>query len=152
MSYTRRITTRRNKSWSPFAKYLATEKGLDMPTESSSLTPLVTLEEIAAALQYSKVTLENWAYGRRQPPVGFPRAIKLAGRLRWRRHEVEAWLNGLPAAEPGRLGYAQDPMRYPRGAPSCEERTAAAAAGYANVSDYRRALRAMHAGEGNIAA
>lgn len=111
----------------------------------STLTPLVTIDEIAAALQYSKITLENWAYGRRPPPQGFPKPVKLAGRLRWRKHEVEAWLNGLPPAEPGKMGYATDSERRRRGAPTCEERAAAAAAGYASVSDFRRAQKQVAA-------
>lgn len=56
---------------------------------------LLTLIEVATKLKASKYTVENWHYGRRAPPPGFPPPIELGTALRWRSTDIDAFIAGL---------------------------------------------------------
>ena len=49
---------------------------------------LLTVEEVAARLRISPGSLYNLRYGSAAPP-----AIRIGSRLRWRRADVEAWID-----------------------------------------------------------
>lgn len=53
-------------------------------------------EEVAGMVRLSPKTLANWAA--MNPPKG-PRFAKVGGKVRYRRSDVEAWQNGLLAAD-----------------------------------------------------
>jgi excisionase family DNA binding protein len=56
---------------------------------------LLTLEELAAMLRVSKFTVYDWRSRNYGPP-----AIRLRGHLRYRRREVDAWLDAHSDGSP----------------------------------------------------
>jgi predicted DNA-binding transcriptional regulator AlpA len=64
------------------------------PKELSTLDPLLTRNDLEAILQVGERTI------RRLVATGqFPRPIRLGGTLRWRKEEVRAFLERVPAKE-----------------------------------------------------
>lgn len=69
-----------------------------MPTDDSTARELLTLDQLSDLLQVPRSTLYTW----RTSGKG-PRALKLNGTLRFRRSDVDAWLDAAtePAARVG---------------------------------------------------
>ncbi|MEQ1874619.1 MAG: helix-turn-helix domain-containing protein [Ilumatobacteraceae bacterium] len=55
---------------------------------------LLTIHEVASLLRMSPAAVRQMRYKLDAPP-----AIKLGGRLRWRRSDVDAWLEHLAEAQ-----------------------------------------------------
>lgn len=59
-------------------------------TETSAESGILTIDQAAACLSISKATLYTW----RNRRTGFgPRAVKAGGALRYRRSDLDAWLD-----------------------------------------------------------
>ena len=54
--------------------------------------PLMTTEELAAYLRVPRATIYSWRHLETAP-----RAMKVGKHLRWRRSDVDAWLDDLAA-------------------------------------------------------
>jgi excisionase family DNA binding protein len=52
------------------------------------LEGLLTMKELAAYLNVSVSTIKDWRGRGEGPP-----ALRVGGSLRWRREDIEAWLN-----------------------------------------------------------
>ena len=65
--------------------------------QPSALDPLLTLDDVVAYLGIPKNTLYRW----RVDGEG-PRAMKIGKHLRYRRTELEAWLEANTDERPGR--------------------------------------------------
>lgn len=68
---------------------------------------LLTIDQIAARLGFSPVTIAHWAYGHRRAPENFPAPIHIGRQLRFVAADIDAWisaLRGVPdaASEPPR--------------------------------------------------
>ena len=61
----------------------------------STSTPLLIINDVAARLHLSPVTIAHWAYRRKAAPKDFPEPIKIGNRLRWRPEAIDAWLDAL---------------------------------------------------------
>jgi excisionase family DNA binding protein len=73
----------------------------DISTNSNGGSPslLITLDELARMMGVSKRTI-----ARRSADGSIPRPVRIGGATRWRRHEVEAWIDaGCPS--PSRWQY-----------------------------------------------
>jgi len=63
---------------------------MSTPTDISIENPILTIDQAAAYLGIPKATLYTWRTRR----VGFgPRAIKIGGCLRYRRSELDTWID-----------------------------------------------------------
>jgi predicted DNA-binding transcriptional regulator AlpA len=58
---------------------------------------LLNFEEVARLIGFSPATIENWAYGRKPAPIGFPEPHKIGRLLKYRRADIERWVDGLGA-------------------------------------------------------
>lgn len=56
--------------------------------DTDTLEPLLTIDEVSAYMQTPKKTLYTWRSAGRGP-----RCMKFGGNLRYRRSDVDAWLN-----------------------------------------------------------
>jgi predicted DNA-binding transcriptional regulator AlpA len=59
------------------------------------LSLLLDIDDVAKLIKLSPATIENWAYGRKPAPAGFPDPIKVGRLLRYRRADIEVWIGGL---------------------------------------------------------
>lgn len=86
---------------------------------------LLSLEEVARLIVFSKATVENWSYRRKPAPRGFPQPIKVGRILRYRRADIERWIAGLGVTAPVTPGTTESdltsdlprPKRRARGRP-----------------------------------
>lgn len=56
---------------------------------------LLTMQDIAAILALSEVTVRHWGYGHRPPPENFPQPIRVGRQLRYVADELDDWICGL---------------------------------------------------------
>lgn len=64
---------------------------------------LLTADDLAQVLRVSTGVIYHWGLGTKRAPDGFPAPIKLGRLLRWRRADVQAWLEAAPALLPSPL-------------------------------------------------
>jgi hypothetical protein len=64
---------------------------------------LLSALEVSVILKISKATIENWQYGRKKPPVGFPPGVKMGSCLRWRSGDIQKFIVELPFTTTGRI-------------------------------------------------
>lgn len=60
---------------------------------------LLGLPEVAAMINAGLGTVRKWSSGHGQPPAGFPKFLKLGGRVVVRRSDLEAWVESLGEEE-----------------------------------------------------
>lgn len=56
---------------------------------------LLKIDEVAAQLGLSPVTIQHWAYGHRSAPANFPAPIRIGRQLRFVDVDVDGWIRGL---------------------------------------------------------
>lgn len=86
---------------------------------------LLNIADAAKLISFATATVENWAYGRKPPPPGFPSPIKIGRLLKYRAVDLVAWVTQLSAHrspvtrdnEPGLFEELPIPRRR-RGRPS----------------------------------
>lgn len=64
------------------------------PTAGDELEPLLTVQQLAEYLQVPEGTIYKWRYRRTGPP-----AMKVGIHLRWRKSDVDEWLESLKLDE-----------------------------------------------------
>lgn len=57
---------------------------------------LVTIDEFARILKISPATIDNWVYGRKKAPEGFPPAVELVSGRLWRSSDIQQFIADLP--------------------------------------------------------
>lgn len=77
--------------------------------ESTSLPLLLTIEQTAALIGFAPKAISKWLYGYRPAPVGWPRPVKAGRSVRFRRIDVESWVNGLGCHTAKLMTDAADP-------------------------------------------
>ena len=77
----------------------AATRGVEARGVPVLLPALLDMKEAGRYVGFSALTLEHWAAGRRVAPSGFPRPIRIGGRvLRYRRVDLDAWVASLAPA------------------------------------------------------
>lgn len=56
---------------------------------------LLTCESVAGILKVSEATIQNWHFGRKNSPAGFPAPFKLGGAVRWRSSDIQKFIEDL---------------------------------------------------------
>jgi predicted DNA-binding transcriptional regulator AlpA len=64
---------------------------------------LLTIDEFARILKISPATIDNWVYGRKKAPAGFPPAIDLVSNRRWRSSDIQQFIADLPFRKTGKI-------------------------------------------------
>ena len=81
---------------------------------------LLDFDAASQLTSFSRVTLAHWARGDKKAPAGFPKPIRLNGRvLRFRTADLLAWVDGLAPAHPTTPapGAAPTPLQRRAGRP-----------------------------------
>jgi len=90
--------------------------------ESSNLPLLLTIGQAAALVGFAPKTLAKWLYGYRPAPAGWPSPVKAGRSVRYRRVDIESWVDGLGGPSLGvteTIAQAASPPRR-RGRPKKE--------------------------------
>lgn len=58
---------------------------------------LLSITDAAKLISFATATVENWAYGRKTPPPGFPSPIKIGRLLKYRAADLIDWVTQLNA-------------------------------------------------------
>ena len=61
--------------------------------DSTNLPLLLTIDQAAALVGFAPTTVSKWLYGYR--PAGWPSPVKAGGSVRYRRVDIEPWVEGL---------------------------------------------------------
>ena len=69
-----------------------------MPKTVAAPSALMSASEVARAIGVQRITLERWVRTGRFP---LPRRLPHSRSIRYRRADIEAWLESLPPAEYG---------------------------------------------------
>lgn len=69
----------------------------DLASTAPHPTPLLTIDDLAAYLAVSPGTVRGWRRGRTGPT-----AVRVAGSVRWRLADVDAWLDAQRESEDAR--------------------------------------------------
>jgi hypothetical protein len=62
---------------------------------SAELPALLSYQQVALALGFSTNTIRKWLYGQNLAPIGFPEALRIAGSRRYKKADINAWLDSV---------------------------------------------------------
>lgn len=63
--------------------------------DSTNLPLLLTIDQAAALVGFAPTTISKWLYGYRPAPAGWPSPVKAGRSVRYRRVDIESWVEGL---------------------------------------------------------
>lgn len=104
---------------------------------------LLNFEEVARLIVFRQATIENWAYRRSPAPLGFPAPVKVGRLLRYKRSDIEGWIDKLGTSEANTDLVSKARGNRRRGSPTNYERSAAAALGL-SVPAWRARQEDLH--------
>lgn len=59
------------------------------------MAKLINSEAVGEKISFSASTIENWAYGRKPAPPGFPPPVKVSNRLLWVESDLDQWIDSM---------------------------------------------------------
>ena len=78
---------------------------------------LANIRTVARALNFSYSTVRKWTYKQSPRPAGWPDTVKVGRSTRYRRMDIEAWINGLGAIEFANATPSVNEIKRGRGRP-----------------------------------
>ena len=79
---------------------------------------LLLIDDVCNITGFRKATIENWIYGRKPAPDGFPKPVKVGRVWRFKRSDFQQWIEKLGNNKPTIFAVTSDvPLARPRGRP-----------------------------------